>query len=150
MTYFIELYLEIPRCNPENITTQEITSTSIWISWLYTQSVHVQNFSVSIIGDVDQTIKYTKFTEVIVGNLLPFHNYTYVVKAISPKECYQENLKIAVHTKQAGLYCSLFVLICSIVITNSISFLIIVGIAYTFICQFVIVINEQFNRASNN
>ncbi len=103
MTFFLSL--EIPRCNPQNVTSENVTSNSVRISWLPlrlpTNTLH-RNYSVIITSDRDQRIQYTELSSMFITNLLPYHRYTYTVKAIGLEECFEEDLQFSFQTKQAG------------------------------------------------
>jgi hypothetical protein len=78
------------------------------ISWLPlrvpTKTLH-NNYSVTITSDVDvhiQNSNTTELTSLFITNLIPYHNYTYTVKAIGLVECFEEDLKFPLQTKQAG------------------------------------------------
>lgn len=101
-------YIEIPRCNPPNITAERITSNSAWISWLWlrlpkTSTPH-KHYSVSITTEDKKTQYFntTEQTSVFVANLLPYRKYFYTVKAIDLTECFEGNLKLMFRSKEAG------------------------------------------------
>lgn len=103
-----KLHLEILRCNPQNITANNVTSNSVLISWLVlrlsTNILH-KNYSVTITSNVDQNIQYSNTTEqeyLFIPNLSPYHRYTCIVKAIGLDECFEEELKLYFQTRQAG------------------------------------------------
>ena len=101
------LRLEIPRCNPRNITTNNLTSNSVLISWLpvlLPANSPDMNYSVTITSDADRDIQYFKTTELylLILNLLPHHRYTCIVKTVGLEECFDEEIKLHFETKQAG------------------------------------------------
>ena len=105
--YIKNLRLEIPPCNPRNITANNRTSNSVLISWLpvlLPANAPHNNYSVTITRNADNVIKYFTTTEqhLLIPNLLPHHRYTYIVKAVGLEECVDEELKLYFETKQAG------------------------------------------------
>ena len=101
------LRLEIPRCSPQNITVNNLSSNSLRIFWLPvrlpTNTLHM-NYSVTITRNADNDIQYFKTTEqhLLIPILLPHHLYTCTVKAVGLEECFNEELKLYFETKQAG------------------------------------------------
>ena len=71
-----------------------------------TKVLQVKNYSVTITSDVDQHFQYSNTTELtyLITNLIPHHRYNYAVKAIGLEECFEEDLKFSLQTKQAGKY----------------------------------------------
>jgi hypothetical protein len=58
-----------------------------------------------ITRDVDQRLEYFNTTELsflFIPNLLPYHSYTYTVKAIGLEECFEEELNFRFQTQEAG------------------------------------------------